>query len=164
MKIRGPQIKPAQNRAYQPADILALAADHGAAGICDHVSPPCERALRASQRENTWPGNVENRRTIGARIADADVERCLDGMIAHHGCVVTAAAESRNARDVQVVVAARNTRGNKFCVVEQFFAARNLPTLGGDCILAIKPQPRPIQVKDLRGERGVGSCDHFPFY
>lgn len=153
---------PAQNRAYQPADILVLAADHGAAGNCDHVSPACERALRASQRENRWPGNVENRRTIGT--PDADVERCLDGMIARHGCVVAAAAESGNARDVQVVVEAGNARDNKFCVAEQFFAAPNPPTLGGDCVLAIKSQPRPILVKDLRGERDVGSCGHFPFY
>ena len=98
MKIRGPRNKPAQNRAFQPADILALAADHGAAGICNQASPACERALRASQRASWWPGNVENRKTIGARIADADVERCLDGMIAHFWCVMGAAAESRNAR------------------------------------------------------------------
>ena len=122
---------PAQNRAYQPADILALAADHGAAGNCDHVSPACASGPYVQVNVKTgWPGNVENRRTIGAPIADADVERCLDGMIARHGCVVAAAAESRNARDVQVVVEARNARDNKFCVVEQFFAAPQSTDVG----------------------------------
>src|SRR6185437_5313715 len=64
-------------------------------------------------------------------------------------------AESRNARDVQVVVEARNTLNVERGVVEQFFAALNRSTLGSDWVLAVKPQPRPIQVKDLRGERGT---------
>ena len=70
---------------------------------------PCERPLRARQREDRQSRNVEDRRLLAPASANADVERRLDRMVADVGRVVAGAAESRNARDVEIVVEARNS-------------------------------------------------------
>ena len=125
MEIRRARREPAQNRSFQAADVLAQAADHGLAGVGDRVDRAGQRTLRAGQREHRQSRNVEDRRLIGAGVGNADVERHLDRMVAHVGRVVAGAAKSRNAREVKIVIEARNPGDVDRRVVEHLLAARD---------------------------------------
>ena len=73
-------------------------------------------------------------------------------MVAHIGRVVAGAAESRNARDAEIVVEARNSDDVDVGIVEHILAARDRLAFGG-VLVPMQAEPRPIQVKDLRGEQ-----------
>ena len=97
VEVRRARSEPAQDRTFEPADILALAGDHGAAWVGHFVDLSGERAFReiAGQREHRQPGNVEHRRLLVAGIGNANVERRLDRMVADIRRVVAGAAECR---------------------------------------------------------------------
>src|SRR6185437_12001196 len=125
MEIRRARRQPAENGTFELADIGALSGDQRASWIGDLKHLPGKRPLLAGQGEYRQTGDVEHRRALGTRIGDTDVERRLDGVVAHIGCVVAGAAESRIARDPEGVVEARNTRDVDVSRVEHLFTPRD---------------------------------------
>src|SRR5262249_34582206 len=76
VEVGGARGEPAQDRALEAADVLALAADHRPARVGDLVDPALERMLvrhvGAGEGEHRQPGNVERRRLLGAGIETGD--------------------------------------------------------------------------------------------
>ena len=121
--------EPAQDRPFESADILAFAADHGAARVSHFVDLAGKGALRARQREHRQPGNVEHRGFFVAGIGDANIQGSLDRVVADIRRVMAGAAESRDARSIEIIVKAGNSRDVDLGVVEDFLASRNRPAM-----------------------------------
>ena len=84
VKIRRPRREAAQDRSFEPTDILAFAGDHRASRIGYLIDLSGERALaeRAGDREHRQTGNIEYRGGFFARIGNTDVEGRLYRMMA----------------------------------------------------------------------------------
>ena len=116
-----------EDRSLKSTDVLALAADHGAAGIGHFVDLSGERTVfeLAGYREHRQASNVEYWRGFFACVGNADIERRLDGMMSDIRRVVAGAAEARNAFNIEIIVEAGNACDVDPGVVEQFLAARH---------------------------------------
>ncbi len=112
-----------EDRSLESTDVLALAADHGAAGIGYFVDLSGERAGFAGNREDRQTSNVEDWWCFFAGIRNANVERRLDRMVADVRRVVASAAEAGNGLDIEIIVESGDTGDVDFGVVEQFFTA-----------------------------------------
>src|SRR5215469_9384561 len=153
MKIWGARRKPAQNRSLEPADVLALAADHGLSCVGDFVDLAGQRTLHAGQGEHRQSRNVEKGRRLGAGIRDTDIQRCLHRMVADIGRVVTGAAEPRNAREIEIVVKARDASNVDRGVVEHLLPACDRLSMGR---ARAWRKPGPIEIEDVGCEWSMG--------
>ena len=108
VEIRRAGGEASEDRSLESTDVLALAADHGAAGIGYLVDLSGERAGFAGDRKDRQTSNVEDWWCFFAGIGNANVERRLDRMVADVRRVVAGAAKARNGLDIEIRSLGRN--------------------------------------------------------